>query len=83
MVNKYYQKTNKSFENKHVKDIKNFLKKKKKKRPKKGRDKYQILSEGEKEKKHQSHPDRNKNFSKEEKQKKVEYMRNYYLAIQK
>ena len=55
----------------------------KRKKAKKGRDKYQILSEGEKEEKRQYHRDRNKNFSKEEKQKKVEYMRNYYLAIQK
>ena len=37
MVNKYYQKTNKSFENKHVKDIKNFLKEKKKKSQKRPR----------------------------------------------
>ena len=35
MVNKYYQKTKKSFKKKHAKDIKIFLKKKKKKGTKK------------------------------------------------
>ena len=32
-------------------------------------------------KSHQSHRDRTKNLSQEEKQKKVEYMKNYYLAL--
>ena len=37
MVNKYYQKTKKTFKKKHMKDIKIFLKKKKKKRKKSSR----------------------------------------------
>ena len=37
----------------------------------------------EKEKKHQYHCNRNKNLYEEEKQKKVEYMRNYYVAHKK
>ena len=45
------KKTKKSFEKKHAKDIKIFLKKKMKKRRKKARDRYQNLSEEEKEKK--------------------------------
>ena len=55
MVNKYYQKTKKSFKKKHAKDIKIFLKKKKKKGTKK------------------KTQDRYKNFSEDEKQKKIEY----------
>ena len=34
-------------------------------------------------KRHQYHRDRTKNLSQEEKQKKVEYMKNYYLALKK
>ena len=55
MVNKYYQKTKKSFKKKHAKYIKIFLKKKKKKGTKK------------------KTQDRYKNFSEDEKQKKIEY----------
>ena len=55
MVNKYYQETKKSFKKKHAKDIKIFLKKKKKKGTKK------------------KTQDRYKNFSEDEKQKKIEY----------
>ena len=55
MINKYYQKTKKSFKKKHAKDIKIFLKKKKKKGTKK------------------KTQDRYKNFSEDEKQKKIEY----------
>ena len=47
------------------------------------RERYQNLSEEEKETKCQYHRDRNKNLSEEEKQKEDEYMRNYYLAHQK
>ena len=51
-----------------------------KKRQKEARDRYQNLSEEEKEKQHQCHHERNKNLSVEEKE-KVDYMRNYYLTI--
>ena len=37
----------------------------------------------EKKKHHQYHCERNKNLSEEEKEKEVEYMRNYYLAHKK
>ena len=42
-----------------------------------------CLSEEENERKHQYHCDWNKNRSREEKQKKVEYTRNYHLAHKK
>ena len=77
MKNKY-QKRKKNSEKKHVKDIKIFLKKKKtngKKRPKKD---IKIFL-----KKCQYPCERNKILSKEQKQKLVEYMRNYYLAHKK
>ena len=52
MVNKYYQKTKKSFKKKHAKDIKIFLKKKKKKgAKKKTQDRYKNFFEDEKQKK--------------------------------
>ena len=41
---------------------------------------YQILSEEEKESKCQYHCEYNKNLSEEQKQKQVEYMRNYHLT---
>ena len=47
------------------------------------RSKYQNLSEEEKEKKHWYHWECNKTLSEEQKQKQVEYMRNYYLAHKK
>ena len=57
-VNKYViKKTKKSFKKKNVKDIKIFLKMKKKKRQKMARDRYKNLSEEEKEKKRQYHGD--------------------------
>ena len=70
--------TKKSFEKKHAKDIKIFLKK-----IKKAHKKYQNLFEQEKEKKSWYHHERNKNLSEEQKQKLVEYMKNYYLAHKK
>ena len=51
------------------------------KRQKKTQDRYQ--EEEEKEEKCQYHRQRNKNLSKEEKEKKVEFMKNYYLAHKK
>ena len=45
-------------------------------------EKYQNLSEEEKEKKHQYHCECNRIFL-EKKKKKVKYMRNYYLAHKK
>ena len=51
---------------------------------KKAEDRYQKLSEEEEEeRKHQYHREHNKNISKEEKEMKVEYMRNYYLSHEK
>ena len=50
---------------------------------KKARERYQNLSEGEKEKKRQYHHECKKNLSEEQKEKKVEYMRNYYLVHKK
>ena len=76
--------TKKSFEKKHAKDIKIFLKKiKRKKKIKKAHKKYQNLFEQEKEKKSWYHHERNKNLSEEQKQKLVEYMKYYYLAHKK
>ena len=74
MVNIYYKNTKKSFEQKHAKDIKILQKKKKKKGKKK--DLRQIL-------KRQYHHKCKRNLSEEEKEKKVEYMKNYYLAHKK
>ena len=62
-----------------MKDMKIFLKKKKRK-AKKTQDRYKNVSGEEEEKKCQYHCDWNKNLSEEEKQTKVEYMKNYYLA---
>ena len=56
MVNKYYQKTKKRFKKKDAKDIKIFLRKKRK-GEKKTQDRYKNLSEEEKEKKRQYHRD--------------------------
>ena len=50
---------------------------------KKAWERYQSLSEEEKENKTKKAQDRYKIFSEEKKQKKVEYMRNYYLAHKK
>ena len=63
----------------------NIINKKKKKKtvPKSVCERYQNLSEEEKERKRQYHRDQTKNLSEEEKQKKTEYMRNYYLAHKK
>ena len=59
------------------------IKKNKEKLRKEARERYQNLSEEEKEKKCHYHRDPNKNFSEEEHKKKVENMRNYYLAHKK
>ena len=67
------RKTKKSLENKHLKDIRMFLKKKKKK-TKRAWERYQNLTKVGKEKK------RNKNLSEEEKKKLAEDNRNYYLT---
>ena len=55
-VNIYYQKTKKSLKKKHVKDMKIFLKKKKRK-AKKTQDRYKNVSGEEEEKKCQYHCD--------------------------
>ena len=59
-----------------MKDFKLFLKNKKKKAKKVG-ERYQNLTEEEKEKKH------NKNLYEEQKQKLIESRRNYYLTDSK
>ena len=81
MVNKYYQKTKKSFGEKHVKsqNLSEEVKEKDEKRP----ETYKNLSEEEKQEKCQYHCDQNKNLSEEQKRKKTGYMRNYYLAHKK
>ena len=61
----------------------NYYQKQKEKLQKEVRKRYQNPSEEEKEKKCQYHCERNKNLSWEQKQKLVEYMRNYYLAHKK
>ena len=60
-----------------------YYQKHKEKLRKEARERYQNLSEEEKEKKCHYHRDPNKNFSEEEHKKKVENMRNYYLAHKK
>ena len=59
------------------------LSKKQRKALKEARERYQIISEEEKEKKCQYHHDQNKNLSDKEKIKKVEFMRNYYWTHKK
>ena len=46
------------------------------------RERYQSISEMEKEKKRHYHRDQNKNPCEEENKKRVKYMRDYYLAHQ-
>ena len=62
--------------------VNKYYQKHKEKLRKEARERYQNLSEEEK-KKRQYHRERNKNLSEEENGKKVEYMRNYYLAHKK
>ena len=50
---------------------------------KKVQDKYQNLSDEEKEKKLLYNHEFNKNLSEEQKQKQIQYMRSYYLAHKK
>ena len=71
MVNKYYQKTKKNFKKKHRKGTKIFLKKKKKKDEKKRQADIKIFLKSV------------SFIGIEEKQKKVERMRNYYLTHKK
>ena len=62
-----------------MKGIRIFLKKEKtngEKRPQKDKN----FTEEEKEEKHQYYCERNKNLSKKQKQKLVEYRRNYYIT---
>ena len=70
-----------------MKDIKIFLKKKRQKAKKtNGEKRFEIdmkIFLKKKKKKRQNHCERNKNFSNEQKQKQVEYMRNCYLTHQK
>ena len=63
--------------------VSKYYQKNKEKLQNEARERYQNLSEEEKEKKCQYHCDRTKNLSEEEKQKKVEYMGNYYLSRRK
>ena len=60
------------------------LSKNKEKLWKEAHKRYQnLFLKKKKKKKHQYHCDQNKNLYEEEKQKKVEYMRNYYVAHKK
>ena len=63
--------------------VNKYYQKHKEKLRKEARERYQNLSEEEKEKNLHYHCERNKHLSKEEKEKKVDYMRNYYLAHKK
>ena len=81
MVNNYLRKTKKSFEKKHAKDIKIFLKRKRGK--KKLETDTKIFLKRKNKKKRHYHRERNKNLPDEEKEKKVEYLKNYYLAHKK
>ena len=63
--------------------VNKYYRKNKEKLPKKACERYQNLSEEDKEKKRQYNRVRNKNLSEEEKEKKVGYIRNYYLAHKK
>ena len=63
--------------------VNKYYQKNKEKLQNEARERYQNLSEEEKEKKCQYHCDRTKNLSEEEKQKKVEDMGNYYLSSRK
>ena len=67
----------KSFEKKHVKGTKIFLKNKEKKGKKRSKTDIKIFLNKKKRKKSQYHRERNKNLSEEEKEEKVEYMTNY------
>ena len=60
--------------------VNKYYQKNKEKLQNEARERYQNLSEEEKEKKCQYHCDRTKNLSEEEKQK---YMGNYYLSSRK
>ena len=64
-----------------MKDLKIFLKKVKRKKQKKARERYQTFTE--KEKKASVYWECNKTFSKEQKQKLVEYRKNYYITHNK
>ena len=65
------KKAKKKLKKKHVKDIKIFLKKKKKKGQKTTPDRQKSLSKDEKGRKCQFHRDRNKNFLRERNKKKL------------
>ena len=61
--------------------VNKYYQKNKEKLLKDARERYQNLSEKEKNRQKKAR-DRYKNLSEEEKQKKVEYMKNYYLALE-
>ena len=67
----------------YIKTVNKYNQKTKKMLQKKAWERYQNLSEEEKQNKTKKARDRYKIFSEEKKQKKVEYMRNYYLAHKK
>ena len=67
----------------YIKSLINIIKKTKNSFEKKQVKDTEIFLKKKKEKECQYHRDRNENLSEEEKQKKVEYMRNYYLAHKK
>ena len=61
----------------------NYYQKHKEKLQREAPEKYQNLSEEEKERKCKYHRECNKIFFEEQKETQVEYMRNYYLAHKK
>ena len=66
-----------------MKDIKIFLKNKKKKSRKRPETDIKIFLKKKKKEKRQYYLERNKNLSEEQKQRKVNHIRNYYLAHKK
>ena len=81
MVNRFYKKQRKALKTSTWKTSKSFCgRKRKEKSEKRPETDLKNFLKKKKKKHHQHHCNRNKNLSEEEKQKKVEYMRIYYLA---
>ena len=81
MTKKHYKKNKENPKRSMWKISKPFWKRKK--RPKKAGERYQSFTEEEKEKKRQYYCKRNKNLSKKQKRKLIEYRRNYYIRHNK
>ena len=82
MTTKYYQKTKKGFGKKHIKDIIIFLKKEKTKSVKMPTKDIKFFWR-RKENKRQYYREHNKNLSKDQKERLIEYRRNYHITHNK